>query len=64
MLAINFTIGLGIGLFMGAGFVADTWLGAIPWFTITGTLVSATLSFLDVYTQLERCRRKGTSRPS
>ncbi len=54
--ALGITFGLGIVLFMGAGFAADTWLGTIPWFTMTGTLVGSALSFLNVYAKLERER--------
>ena len=54
--ALGITFGLGIVLFMGAGFAADTWLGTIPWFTMMGTLVGSGLSFLNVYAKLEKER--------
>jgi F0F1-type ATP synthase assembly protein I len=54
--ALGITFGLGIVLFMGAGFWVDRWLGTTPWFTIAGTVVGSALSFLNVYTKLEKER--------
>jgi len=54
--ALGITFGLGIVLFMGAGFLLDGWLGTTPWFTMTGTLVGSALSFLNVYAKLEKER--------
>jgi F0F1-type ATP synthase assembly protein I len=54
--ALGITFGLGIVLFMGAGYGVDRWLGTIPWFTMTGTLVGSVLSFLNVYAKLEKER--------
>jgi F0F1-type ATP synthase assembly protein I len=55
--ALGITFGLGIVLFMGAGFALDTWLGSMPWLTMLGTLVGSVLSFVNVYTKLEAERR-------
>jgi F0F1-type ATP synthase assembly protein I len=54
--ALGITFGLGIVLFMGAGFALDSWLKTIPWFTMAGTLVGSALSFLNVYAKLEKER--------
>ncbi len=51
--ALGITFGLGIVLFMGAGFALDRWLGTIPWFTMLGTVVGSVLSFVNVYAKLE-----------
>ena len=67
---------LGIGLQFAAGIVVftlggvwlDTWLGLMPLFTIIGTLLGATLSFISVYIKLqayadeEAKRKMGTGR--
>lgn len=52
---------LGIGMQFAAGIVAftlggvalDRWLGLMPLFTIIGTLLGATLSFVSVYIKLQ-----------
>jgi F0F1-type ATP synthase assembly protein I len=36
-------------LFAGLGFALDRWLGSLPFLTVAGTLVGATLSFLSIY---------------
>lgn len=54
--ALGITFGLGICLFMGAGFLVDGWLGSTPWGTLTGTLVGSALSFVNVYAKLEKER--------
>ena len=51
--ALGITFGLGIVLFMGAGFALDTWLGTMPWLTMLGTLLGSVLSFVNVYAKLE-----------
>lgn len=56
--ALGITFGLGIVLFMGVGFALDKWLGWTPWLTMLGTLVGSVLSFVNVYTKLERERRE------
>lgn len=56
--ALGITFGLGIVLFMGAGFALDTWLGTVPWGTMIGTMLGAALSFINVYTKLEMERRE------
>ncbi|HEX7918175.1 MAG TPA: AtpZ/AtpI family protein [Gemmatimonadales bacterium] len=56
--ALGITFGLGIVLFMGAGFALDQWLGTLPWLTMLGTLVGSVLSFVNVYTKLEMERRE------
>ena len=56
--ALGITFGLGIVLFMGAGFALDKWLGTVPWGTMIGTMVGAALSFINVYTKLELERRE------
>jgi F0F1-type ATP synthase assembly protein I len=54
--ALGITFGLGIVLFMGAGFALDQWLGWTPWLTMAGTLVGSVLSFVNVYAKLEKER--------
>lgn len=54
--ALGITFGLGIVLFMGAGYGLDRWLGWTPWLTMLGTLVGSVLSFVNVYAKLERER--------
>lgn len=54
--ALGITFGLGIVLFMGAGYLLDRWLGTMPWLTMLGTLVGSGLSFLNVYAKLEKER--------
>lgn len=44
----------GIVLFSLGGFWLDRTIGTIPLFTIAGTLLGATLSFVSVYRQLVR----------
>ncbi len=56
--ALGITFGLGIVLFMGAGFALDKWLGWTPWLTMVGTLLGSVLSFVNVYTKLEMERRE------
>lgn len=56
--ALGITFGLGICLFMGAGYFLDGWLGWTPWLTILGTLVGSVLSFVNVYAKLEAERRR------
>ena len=62
--AHGLTFAGGIILFMGMGFLLDQWLGWTPALTVTGTLVGAVLSFLNVYWKLtaeeeaRRTRRK------
>ena len=54
----------GIIFFVVGGYALDAWLGTMPVLTILGTLVGATLSFVNVYVKLsaisdaERERRK------
>jgi F0F1-type ATP synthase assembly protein I len=66
--ALGCTFAGGIVLFMAAGWFLDRWLGLTPAFTIIGTLVGATLSFVWVHTKLradaeaER-RRRGQEGP-
>jgi F0F1-type ATP synthase assembly protein I len=43
----------GILVFLAAGFGLDRWLGLTPLFTVVGTLVGATLSFLWVWVKLK-----------
>lgn len=54
--ALGITFGLGIVLFMGAGFFLDRWLGWTPWLTMVGTLLGSVLSFVNVYAKLEKER--------
>jgi len=54
--ALGITFGLGIVLFMGAGFALDRRLGWTPWLTMAGTLVGSVLSFVNVYAKLEKER--------
>ncbi len=52
---------LGIGLQFAGGIVfftlggvgLDRWLGTMPLFTIIGTILGATLSFINVYVKLQ-----------
>ena len=37
--ALGITCGVGLVLFVGAGFALDTWLGTMPWLTMLGTVV-------------------------
>ncbi len=50
--ALGCTFAGGIVLFLAAGWFLDRWLGVTPLFTIIGTLVGATLSFVWVYLKL------------
>ncbi len=43
----------GVVLFVAAGYGLDRWLGLTPLFTVLGTLVGATLSFLWVWVKLK-----------
>jgi F0F1-type ATP synthase assembly protein I len=43
----------GIVFFSLGGVALDRWLGLMPLFTILGTLLGATLSFINVYTKLQ-----------
>jgi len=54
--ALGITFGLGIVLFMGAGYGLDSWWKTTPWFTMAGTLVGSALSCVNVYAKLERER--------
>jgi F0F1-type ATP synthase assembly protein I len=56
--ALGITFGLGIVLFVGAGYFLDQWLGWTPWLTMAGTLVGSVLSFVNVYAKLEAERRR------
>ena len=56
--ALGITFGLGIVLFMGAGYALDVWLGTVPWGTMVGTLVGSALSFVNVYAKLEAERKQ------
>lgn len=58
--ALGITFGLGIVLFVGAGFALDTWLGTMPWLTMLGTVVGSVLSFVNVYAKLEAERVNAT----
>jgi F0F1-type ATP synthase assembly protein I len=46
---LGFTFAAGILVFMGLGWLVDRWLGMLPVFTVTGTVVGAVLSFIYVY---------------
>jgi F0F1-type ATP synthase assembly protein I len=43
----------GIVVFALGGVALDSWLGLTPLFTIIGTLLGATLSFVNVYIKLQ-----------
>lgn len=43
----------GIVFFSLGGVALDRWLGLMPLFTIAGTLVGATLSFINVFIRLQ-----------
>jgi F0F1-type ATP synthase assembly protein I len=43
----------GIVFFTLGGVALDRWLGLMPLFTIVGTLVGATLSFVNMYLKLQ-----------
>jgi F0F1-type ATP synthase assembly protein I len=43
----------GIVFFSLGGIALDRWLGLMPLFTISGTLLGATLSFINVYIKLQ-----------
>ena len=43
----------GIVFFSLGGVALDRWLGLMPLFTISGTLLGATLSFVNVYIKLQ-----------
>jgi F0F1-type ATP synthase assembly protein I len=42
-----------IVIFSLGGVALDRWLGLMPLFTIVGTLLGATLSFINVYVRLQ-----------
>jgi len=66
-LGLGMQFASGIILFVVGGYLLDRWLGTTPAFTIAGTLLGATLSFVNVYfklkalTEAERKRREGGS---
>lgn len=39
----------GVMVFTGVGYALDRWLGILPWLTVAGALIGATLSFLNVF---------------
>lgn len=43
----------GIIFFVIGGYLMDRWLGTMPAFTVAGTLLGATLSFVNVYLKLK-----------
>ena len=65
-LGIGMQFAGGIVFFSLGGVALDRWLGLMPLFTIVGTLVGGTLSFINVYIKLqadidaETKRKKGT----
>lgn len=52
-LGIGFQFAGGIIFFTLGGVALDRWLGLMPLFTIIGTLLGATLSFVNVYVKLQ-----------
>lgn len=44
----------GIVMFTGLGWLVDRWLGTLPLFLITGTIVGSVLSFMWVYLKLRQ----------
>jgi F0F1-type ATP synthase assembly protein I len=56
--SLGLTFAGGIIFFMGMGFLLDRWLGWMPILTVTGTLVGAVLSFLNVYWKLQADERE------
>lgn len=52
-LGIGLQFAGGIVFFAVGGIALDRWLGLMPLFTITGTLLGATLSFINVYIKLQ-----------
>lgn len=59
-MALGFTFAAGVIFFVALGYGLDRWLGLMPLFTITGTVLGAGLSFLVVYRRLmaEQAARK------
>ncbi len=51
--SLGLTFAGGIIFFMGIGFALDRWLGWMPLLTVTGTLLGAVLSFLNIYWKLQ-----------
>lgn len=56
--SLGMTFAGGIILFMGVGFLLDRWLGLLPLFTISGTLIGSVLSFISVYKKLQADERR------
>jgi F0F1-type ATP synthase assembly protein I len=52
-LGIGMQFAGGIVFFTLGGVALDRWLGLVPLFTIIGTLLGATLSFINVYIKLQ-----------
>lgn len=52
-LGIGLQFAGGIVVFALGGVALDRWLGLMPLFTIVGTLLGATLSFVNVYIKLQ-----------
>ncbi len=52
-LGIGLQFAGGIVVFSLGGVALDRWLGLMPLFTISGTLLGATLSFINVYIKLQ-----------
>ncbi len=66
-LGIGMQFAGGIVFFAVGGVFLDRWLGLMPLFTITGTLLGTTLSFVNVYIKLQaladaEARRKKAQR--
>jgi len=67
-LGIGLQFAGGIIFFTLGGVALDRWLGLMPLFTIVGTLLGTTLSFINVYIKLqadidaEARRKKGRKR--
>ena len=67
-LGIGLQFAGGIVFFSLGGVALDRWLGLVPLFTIVGTLLGATLSFVNVYIKLQadidaEAKRKQGRRP-
>jgi F0F1-type ATP synthase assembly protein I len=52
-LGIGLQFAGGIVFFALGGVALDRWLGLMPLFTISGTILGATLSFINVYIKLQ-----------
>lgn len=52
LVSLGMTFAAGVIVFALGGFLLDRWLGLTPLFTVLGTLVGATLSFISVYFKL------------